>query len=83
MEPEENNMASDLGERVGNFFKVMYRGSRKMEEGKDYTTLAYSDWADMFIPTVIKWKNGKVDDFRDLDESLHNRESVKKLKKVI
>jgi hypothetical protein len=30
----------------------------------DYDVLAYSDWADEFVPTIVKdRKTGKVDDF--------------------
>jgi len=36
-----------------------------LEEGKDYEVLAYSDWADTFVPTVVKWRTGEVDDFSD------------------
>lgn len=37
-------------------------------EGVDFTTEAYTDWADEFVPTIVRWKTGpkagQVDDFR-------------------
>lgn len=36
-----------------------------LKEGKDYQVLAYSDYADTFVPTIVKWKTGEVDNFSD------------------
>lgn len=36
-----------------------------LEEGTHYTVLAYTDWADIFVPTVIKWRHGPTDDLTD------------------
>lgn len=36
-----------------------------LEEGTHYTVLAYTDWADMFVPTIVKWNHGPVDDLTD------------------
>jgi len=44
-----------------------------LTEGEDYKVLAYTDWADLFIPTTVKWGNGNVDSFTDLGASLNNR----------
>ena len=27
-------------------------------EGVDYIVLAYTDWADEFVPTIVQWKTG-------------------------
>jgi DNA-directed RNA polymerase subunit RPC12/RpoP len=48
--------------------------SRPAEEGKHYTVLAYTDWADQFIPTVIQWNHGEVDDLSDMAKSKKNLE---------
>lgn len=45
---------------------------RPVEEGKHYKVLAYTDWADQFIPTVIKWSHGEIDDFTDPQKSREN-----------
>jgi hypothetical protein len=48
-----------------------------VDEGVHYTCLAYTDWADTFVATVVKWKNGKVDSFDNLEESIKNaQESI-------
>ncbi|QCC48113.1 hypothetical protein [Halobellus limi] len=36
-----------------------------IEEGVHYDVLAYTDWADLFIPTVVRWVNGETDMFKD------------------
>ena len=46
---------------------------RPVEEGRHYTTLAYTDWADSFVPTVVKWNHGAVDDFSDRARSMENQ----------
>lgn len=52
-----------------------------VEEGIHYECLAYTDWADTMVATVVKWRNGKVDDFSDLDASIKNAtESVEIVK---
>jgi hypothetical protein len=44
----------------------------EVEEGVHYTVLAYTDWADLFIPTVIKWAHGETDDFTEPGKTLAN-----------
>jgi len=61
-----------LGDRV-NVFETACLG---MREGVDYDVLAYSVWADMFIPTIVKWSNGEVDDFTSATRSMANRRDV-------
>ena len=51
----------------------------ELEEGKHFTTLAYSDLADTFVPTIVKWNHGAVDDFTNRERSQRNQ--VKALKK--
>lgn len=36
-----------------------------LKEGEHYEVLAYTDWGDTFVPTIVKWKTGEVDDFSD------------------
>jgi len=38
--------------------------------------IAYTDWADTFIPTVIKWSDGTIDNFSNLGKSLLNRKKA-------
>lgn len=61
----------------------MYKGFedyRDLEEGTHYEVLAYTDWADVFVPTVVKWSNGKVDSLTDRKQSITNAEEA--LRKV-
>ena len=64
--------SKSLGDRV----KVFENACLGMKENVDYDVLAYSDWADMFVPTIIKWSNGKVDDFTSTTKSMANRRDV-------
>lgn len=48
-----------------------------VEEGVHFTTLAYTDWGDLLIPTVVEWAHGELDTFNDKSESLKNREKAK------
>ena len=50
-----------------------YHSTKPVEEGKHYTVLAYTDWADTFVPTVVKWNHGEVDDLTSPEKSLLNR----------
>lgn len=61
-----------LGDRV-DVFETACLG---MREGVDYDVLAYSVWADMFIPTIVKWSNGEVDNFTSATRSMANRRDV-------
>jgi len=46
----------------------------------DYTVLAYTDWADVFIPTIVEWANGETDHFTDPAASIQNkRESIQQV----
>jgi hypothetical protein len=47
-----------------------------LKEGEHYEVLAYSLWADTFVPTIVKWKTGEVDDFSD---EKRTREIISKL----
>jgi len=67
---------SDINERVSTSYDVLghpQQTSKPVEEGKHYTVLAYTDWADSFIPTVVKWSHGEVDSFTDPAKSRENR----------
>jgi len=44
-----------------------------VEEGNHYTVLAYTDWGDLFIPTIVKWNDGTVDNFSNITKSRANR----------
>jgi predicted RNA-binding Zn-ribbon protein involved in translation (DUF1610 family) len=66
-----------VGKRVDVSYEVLghpQQVSRPAEEGKHYTVLAYTDWADQFIPTVIQWNHGEVDDLSDMAKSKKNLE---------
>jgi len=65
-----------LNERVKTSYEVIghpQQRTRPVEEGKHYTVLAYTDWADSFIPTMIRWNHGELDDFTDLEKSRQNQ----------
>jgi hypothetical protein len=48
-----------------------------VEEGVHYEVLAYTDWADLFVPTIVEWKNGEQDRFTDPAVTRRNkRESI-------
>ena len=67
---------SDISERVSTSQDIVghpQQAYRPVEEGKHYTVLAYTDWADSMIPTVIKWNHGETDDFTDHEKSLRNK----------
>ena len=70
-------MTSDISFRVDTAYEIIghpQQRSRPVKEGVHYTTLAYSDWADQFIPTMVKWNHGAVDDFSDPGMSARNQE---------
>jgi len=71
----------EVGDRVHNARTVIgspfWKGDYPVKEGKHYTVLSYTDWADEFVPTVIEWKlksGNVVDDFTDIDQSKKNAE---------
>jgi len=67
----------DTAKRLG--LHPMYKGFeeyRDLEEGTHYEVIAYTDWADVFVPTVVKWSNGEVDDLKDRKQSIANAEDV-------
>lgn len=49
-------------------------GKDGVTEGEHYDVLAYTDYADMFIPTVVHWQNGETDSFEDLETSEKNKQ---------
>jgi len=76
------NPWAGVGKRVDVSYDVLghpQQVSKPAEEGKHYTVLAYTDWADQFIPTVIKWNHGEVDDLTNLAKSQENRDHALKL----
>jgi len=48
-------------------------------EGTHYEVLAYTDWADRFIPTVIKWNHGAVDYLTNKNVSRQHRDKANKV----
>ena len=51
-----------------------------LEEGIHCEVLAYTDWADLFIPTVVRWANGEIDRFTDPAVTMRNkRESIQQV----
>ena len=74
-------MGSDIADRIDVSYEVLGHAGHQQkgdypEEGKHYTTLAYTDWCDEFQPTLIKWANGVLDDFTLREASLHNKHNV-------
>ena len=66
----------DVGERINVSYDVLghpQQASRPVEESKHYTVLAYTDWADTMVPTVIQWNHGAVDSFTDPRKSQENQ----------
>jgi hypothetical protein len=66
----------DVDDRVDTSCEVLghpQQASKPVEEGKHYEVLAYTDWGDTSVPTVVRWSNGEVDDFTDPRRSLSNR----------
>lgn len=47
-----------------------------LKEGTHYTVLAYTDWTDLFIPTLIKWRHGPTDDLTDLQTSERHKQQA-------
>jgi len=47
-----------------------------LEEGTHYTVLAYTDWADLFIPTIVKWRHGPTDDLTDPETSKQHKQQA-------
>jgi len=47
-----------------------------LEEGTHYEVLAYTDWADIFVPTIVTWRHGPTDDLTDLTTSKQHKETA-------
>ena len=71
---------TDISQRVDASYNVLGHPQSatlpRAQEGTHYEVLAYTDWADSFIPTVIKWNHGEVDDLTDKSLSMKNREKA-------
>jgi len=68
-------MLDRISDRISTSYDVLghpQQAVRPVEEGKHYKVLAYTDWADQFIHTVIKWSHGEIDDFTDPQKSREN-----------
>ena len=73
---------ADIGLRVQTSYDVLGHPQSSYKsaiEGTHFEVLAYTDWADQFVPTVVKWNTGVVDDFRDARESRFNAMDAKRL----
>ena len=69
-------MTSDISSRVSVAHDMIghpQQRTKPVTEGVHYTTIAYSDWADSFIPTIVRWSHGAVDDFSDREQSARNQ----------
>jgi len=65
--------------RVDTSYKVLghpYQTTKPVNEGKHYTVLAYTDWADTFVPTLIKWNHGEIDNLTNLNKSRINQQKA-------
>jgi len=64
-----------MSDRITNLRDVLGNvpyGSSNAKQGIHYKELASSLWADEYLPTVIEWNHGAVDDFTDRDKSFEN-----------
>ena len=64
-----------IGDRVTTSYDILGHPQSSYKsciEGIHFEVLAYTDWADQFIPTTVKWITGIVDDFSDARESRFN-----------
>jgi hypothetical protein len=46
---------------------------RPVSEGEHSEVVAYTDYADVFVPPMIKWADSRLDTFTDADASKWNR----------
>ena len=83
--PSRSRRQSNPWEGVGNRVRTSYEvlghpqsTIKPAREGVHYKVLAYTDWGDQFIPTVIQWNHGEVDDLTDLGKSRKNLEKARK-----
>lgn len=64
-----------MSDRITNLRDVLgdvpYRSS-EVKQGKHYSEVASSLWADEYLPTVIQWNHGAIDDFKDRNKSFEN-----------
>ena len=70
---------SEISKRVSTSYDIVghpQQALKPVEEGRHYTVLAYTDWADSFIPTVIKWNHGEVDSFTDREKSRQSQQKA-------
>jgi len=73
-----------VGKRIDVSYDVLghpYHESRPVEEGRHYKVLAYTDWADTFVPTVVQWNHGEVDSFTDPARSRVNQQKAVNLER--
>lgn len=73
-------MAADTADRVRLARKLGLHPlvDSDLEEGTHYTVLAYTDWADMFVPTIVKWRHGPTDDLTDPATSKQHKQAALK-----
>jgi len=65
-----------LGKRVNVSEDVLghpFSARKPVKEGVHYEVLAYTDWADTFVPTMVRWNHGALDDFRNPAQSRLNQ----------
>ncbi|MFH2111232.1 MAG: hypothetical protein ABIJ47_08250 [Candidatus Bathyarchaeota archaeon] len=75
-ESSQNSRWAEVGRRIDVSYDVLghpYHRIKPVGEGKHYETLAYTDWCDTFVPTVVKWNHGAVDSFTDPAKSRENQ----------
>lgn len=59
---------AEVGKRIDVSYDVLghpQQAKKPVEEGEHYEVLAYTDWGDALVPTVVKWSHGAVDSFTD------------------
>ena len=76
-----NDRMKQVGDRVDTATRILdldHMGKTKgvVKEGEHYSVLAYTDWANKFVPTVIKWNHGAVDDLSDRKRSIIHLENA-------
>lgn len=53
-------------------------GPHDINEGEHYSVVTYTDWADYFVPTAVRWVHtDEVDDLTDPELSRENKREAK------
>lgn len=70
---------SDMADRVSVAKEIGLHpqlGPWDITEGEHYEVIAYTDWADMFVPTIIEWADGTQDDLTDARQTRQHKQRI-------